>query len=168
MNQSSSALILEIAKQYQRPDGLPLDKLISAGDTGLREAVKRFNPYRGEKLSVYARRWIERAIKEAFKLGRTPTAKETSVIGAKRSFSPPSPKTVSFSTPSFDDDTREAFMCVLVEAGLDGREQEIISLRYGLADGVRKTQKQIGEKLSLTRPRVSQIEKAAREKLDKL
>jgi RNA polymerase sporulation-specific sigma factor len=168
MNQGSSDLVIGIAKQCQRPNGLSLDELISAGDIGFREAVKRFNPDRGEKLSVYASRWIERSVKKALKLGRAPTAKEIGAIYAKGRRVERSPNRSSLSPASFDHDTSKAFMGVLVEAGLDSREQEIISLRYGVADGAPKTHKQIGQRLGLTRPRISQIEKAAREKLENL
>jgi len=165
MNQSSCGLVLEIANQYERPGGLSPDELLSAGNAGLREAIKRFDPERGEKLSAYARRWIERSIKKALKLGRVPTDKE---ISPQRSRLRSSPESVSLPPVSFDDDTRTEFMCVLTEAGLDDREREIISLRYGAADGVPKTHKQIGKKLGLTRERISQLEKAGREKLEKL
>src|SRR5262249_60854934 len=144
------------------------DMLITAGNTGLREAIKRFGPDREEPLSAFAKRWIERSIKKALKLGRAPTAKEIGAIDPKGRRLEPSPNSSSPSPASFDHDTSEAFMGVLLEAGLDSREQEILSLRYGVADGVAKTHRQIGEKLSLTRPRISQIVKAAMEKLERL
>jgi RNA polymerase sigma factor (sigma-70 family) len=59
-------------------------------------------------------------------------------------------------------------MWVLAEAGLDSREQKVIALRYGMFGDVPKTHRQIGEELRLTRSRISQIEKAAREKLERL
>lgn len=168
MSQNSSDLVPEIAKQYEGRRGLSLDKLVAAGTIGLREAAKRFNPERGEKLSLSARRWIERAIRKALTLGRPPTAKEIGAMYAKGRALELSSDSSSLSPASFDHDTSEAFMGVLAEAGLDSREQEILSLRYGVADGVAKTHRQIGEKLSLTRPRISQIVKAAMEKLERL
>jgi|SRR5262249_38851578 len=167
MNQNSESLVPGIAKQYDGRNGLSLEELIRAGNIGLWEAIKRFKPERGEPQSAYARRWIETSIKKALKLGRAPTAKEISEIGANSPKLQPSPGE-PLSPVSFDDDTRQAFMCVLTEARLDHREQEIILLRYGVADGVPKTHKQIGQRLGLTRPRISQIEKAAREKVESL
>jgi RNA polymerase sigma factor (sigma-70 family) len=168
MNQNSEPLVLEIATQYEGRHGLSLDELISAGNIGLREAIKRFDPDRGEKLSVSAGRWIERSIQKALRLGRAPTAEEISSIYPKHSHLPPSSYRPSLSPASLDVDTREAFTCVLAEAGLDSREQKVIALRYGVSDGVPKTHRQIGEELRLTRSRISQIERAAREKLDRL
>jgi RNA polymerase sporulation-specific sigma factor len=169
MNQNSE-LVLEIARQYEGRNGLSLDEVISAGNIGLREAVKRFDPdpERGETISVFARRWIERSIEKALRLGRAPTAKEISSLYPKHSHLPPSSYGPSLSPVSLDDDTREAFMYVLAEAGLDSREQKVIALRYGVSGGVPKTHRQIGEELRLTRSRISQIEKAAREKLETL
>ncbi len=48
---------------------------------------------------------------------------------------------------------------------LDPREEEIIRLRYGIRTGREMTQRQIGEKLSLSRSYISRIEKKALEKL---
>jgi RNA polymerase sigma factor (sigma-70 family) len=188
MNQNSE-LVLETARQYEGRNGLSLDELIAAGNIGLREAIKRFDPEREEKLSVFAQRWIERSIKKALQLGRAPTAKEISSLYPKHSHLPPeaddeaddegtdthdardrreSSYGPALSPVSIDDDTREAFMCVLAEAGLDSREQKVIALRYGMFGGVPKTHRQIGEELRLTRSRISQIEKATREKLERL
>jgi RNA polymerase sporulation-specific sigma factor len=168
MSQNSERLVLEVARQNEGRNGLSPDELISAGNIGLREAIKRFDPKRGEKLSVFARRWIERSIKKALQLGRAPTAKEISSIYPEHSHLPPSSGRRSLSPASLDDDTREGFMCVLAEAGLDSREQKVIALRYGVSDGVTKTHRQIGEELRLTRSRISQIDKTAREKLERL
>jgi DNA-directed RNA polymerase sigma subunit (sigma70/sigma32) len=81
----------ELARLYEGRNGLSLDELISAGNTGLREAIKRFDPERGERLSVSSGRWIERSIKKASGLGRSPTAKEISAIYPKRLSESPSP-----------------------------------------------------------------------------
>jgi RNA polymerase sporulation-specific sigma factor len=167
MNQNSE-LVLETARQYEGRNGLSLDELIAAGNIGLREAIKRFDIETDEKVSVFARRWIERSIKKALQLGRAPTAKEISSLYQTHSHLPPSSDGPALSPVSVDDDTREAFMWVLAEAGLDSREQKVIALRYGVSGDVPKTHRQIGEELRLTRSRISQIEKAAREKLERL
>lgn len=48
---------------------------------------------------------------------------------------------------------------------LEPREEEIIRLRYGIGSGYEMTQRQIGERLSLSRSYISRIEKRALEKL---
>lgn len=52
-----------------------------------------------------------------------------------------------------------------VLASLEVREQEVISLRYGLHDGVPRTLDQIGRKFGLSRERVRQIEREVMSKL---
>ncbi|MCU0532174.1 MAG: sigma-70 family RNA polymerase sigma factor [Syntrophales bacterium] len=51
---------------------------------------------------------------------------------------------------------------------LSPREQEILSLRFGLADDEPRTLEEIGKKFGLTRERVRQIENRALEKIRKL
>jgi RNA polymerase primary sigma factor len=46
------------------------------------------------------------------------------------------------------------------------REARVLKMRYGLTDGKRMTLKQIGEAVGLTRERVRQIEKEAKQKLE--
>ncbi|MDY5700534.1 MAG: sigma-70 family RNA polymerase sigma factor, partial [Lachnospiraceae bacterium] len=48
---------------------------------------------------------------------------------------------------------------------LEPREEEIIRLRYGLNGEEELTQREIGEKLSISRSYISRIEKKALEKL---
>src|SRR3546814_5812682 len=44
--------------------GLPLSELISEGNVGMMQAVKRFEPERGFRLATYAMWWIRAAIQE--------------------------------------------------------------------------------------------------------
>ena len=48
---------------------------------------------------------------------------------------------------------------------LDGREREILRLRYGLADGSSKTLDEVGKIFSVSRERIRQIECRAMNKL---
>jgi RNA polymerase sigma-32 factor len=56
-------LVVKIAMGY-RGYGLPVDDLISQGNLGLMQAVHRFDPNRGFRLSTYAMWWIRAAIQE--------------------------------------------------------------------------------------------------------
>jgi RNA polymerase sigma-32 factor len=51
-------LVVKIAMEYQRAFIQVMD-LIQEGNIGLMQAVKKFNPYRGVKLSSYAAWWIK-------------------------------------------------------------------------------------------------------------
>ncbi|PPR61055.1 MAG: RNA polymerase sigma factor RpoH [Alphaproteobacteria bacterium MarineAlpha4_Bin2] len=56
-------LVAKIASGY-RGYGLPLAELISEGNIGLMQAVKRFDPERGFRLATYAMWWIRASIQE--------------------------------------------------------------------------------------------------------
>ncbi len=56
-------LVAKIAMGY-RGYGLPLGELISEGNVGMMQAVKRFDPERGFRLATYAMWWIRAAIQE--------------------------------------------------------------------------------------------------------
>ena len=56
-------LVAKIAMGY-RGYGLPVSELISEGNVGLMQAVKRFDPDRGFRLATYAMWWIRASIQE--------------------------------------------------------------------------------------------------------
>ena len=56
-------LVAKIAMGY-RGSGLPLNEMISEGNVGLMQAVKRFDPERGFRLATYAMWWIRASIQE--------------------------------------------------------------------------------------------------------
>jgi RNA polymerase sigma-32 factor len=56
-------LVAKIAMGY-RGYGMPLSELISEGNVGMMQAVKRFDPDRGFRLATYAMWWIRAAIQE--------------------------------------------------------------------------------------------------------
>ena len=75
-------LVAKIAMGY-RGYGLPIAEVISEGNVGLMQAVKRFEPERGFRLATYAMWWIRAAIQEYIlrswslvKLGTTASQKK--------------------------------------------------------------------------------------------
>jgi RNA polymerase sigma-32 factor len=56
-------LVAKIAMGY-RGYGLPIAEVISEGNVGLMQAVKRFEPEKGFRLATYAMWWIKAAIQE--------------------------------------------------------------------------------------------------------
>ncbi|MCX8667733.1 RNA polymerase sigma factor RpoH [Acetobacteraceae bacterium B3987] len=56
-------LVAKIAMSY-RGYGLPVSELISEGNIGMMQAVRRFDPERGFRLATYAMWWIRAAIQE--------------------------------------------------------------------------------------------------------
>ena len=56
-------LVAKIAMGY-RGYGLPLSEMVSEGNIGLMQAVKKFEPEKGFKLATYAMWWIKASIQE--------------------------------------------------------------------------------------------------------
>ncbi|MAJ85963.1 MAG: RNA polymerase sigma factor RpoH [Candidatus Pelagibacter sp.] len=56
-------LVAKIAMGY-RGYGLPMNEIVSEGNIGLMQAVKRFDPDRGFRLATYAMWWIKASIQE--------------------------------------------------------------------------------------------------------
>jgi len=56
-------LVAKIAMRY-RGYGLPISEIVSEGNIGLMQAVRRFDPDRGVRLSTYAMWWIKATIQE--------------------------------------------------------------------------------------------------------
>src|ERR1700681_2133717 len=56
-------LVAKIAMGY-RGYGLPIAEVVSEGNVGLMQAVRRFEPERGFRLATYAMWWVKAAIQE--------------------------------------------------------------------------------------------------------
>ena len=56
-------LVAKVAMGY-RGYGLPMSEVVSEGNVGLMQAVKRFEPERGFRLATYAMWWIKASIRE--------------------------------------------------------------------------------------------------------
>ena len=76
-------LVAKIAMGY-RGYGLPVSELVSEGNIGLMQAVKKFDPERGFRLATYAMWWIKASIQEyvlrswsLVKIGTTTAQKKT-------------------------------------------------------------------------------------------
>ena len=55
--------VIRIAGRYKRY-GCPLSDLVQEGTVGLLEAIKRFNPEKGTRLSTFAMWWIRASIQD--------------------------------------------------------------------------------------------------------
>jgi RNA polymerase sigma-32 factor len=80
-------LVAKIAMGY-RGYGLPIAELISEGNVGMMQAVKRFDPERGFRLATYAMWWIRAAMQEYIlhswslvKMGTTAAQKKSLEVG---------------------------------------------------------------------------------------
>ncbi|MCK9478147.1 MAG: RNA polymerase sporulation sigma factor SigK [Firmicutes bacterium] len=166
-------LVAHVAKKYSIP-GMDSDDLISIGTIGLIKGINSFNSSRGTRLSTYIARCIENEILMCIR-----TIKKTK-------------NEVSIEEPiGFDKDGNQiTFNDVLGSSGdeiieqvnekmeilklyegigniLEGREKQVLELRYGLRGGCELTQKEVAKILNISRSYVSRIEKKAIERLKK-
>ena len=125
---SNLRLVAKIAKEYTDV-GLPLMDLIQEGNMGLIEAVDRFDPDRGFRLSTYAAHWIRRAILLAINS---------------------SSRTIRIPDYLFRALRRMSQMRSLAEGGLVG-EKEITEAVGMSAERLRQVEAQVSELVSLDR-----------------
>ena len=163
-------LVAHIAKKYQNVDE-EMEDLISIGTIGLIKAVSSFDSSKG-KLSTYASRCIDNELLMLLR-SKKKTSKEVSLyepIGTDKEGNEINLLDI-IESEQVDVIGRMEFAVNLKKLGkilqnLEEREKEIIFLRYGLATGKEVTQREIGEKLGISRS-VSRIEKRALNKLRK-
>ena len=147
------------------------DDLISIGTIGLVKAVDSFNVENGARFATYAAKCIQNEILMSFRAQKKYSA-EISInetIDVDRDGNPLSYMDVVSSDEDMSEEvdrkimTSKALHCI--KTLLTQRERQIIIMRYGLF-GVRElTQREIAEKLGISRSYVSRIEKSALEKL---
>lgn len=162
-------LVAHIAKKYQNVDE-DMEDLISIGTIGLIKAVASFDASKG-KLSTYASRCIDNELLMLLR-SKKKTSKEVSLyepIGTDKEGNEINLLDI-IETEQIDIiDKLEMIEKIRklsnVLSKLEGREKEIIYLRYGLETGKEVTQREIGELLGISRSYVSRIEKRALFKL---
>lgn len=164
-------LVAHIVKKYQTGNRSTED-LISIGTIGLIKAINTYDTDKGSKLVTYASRCIENELLMRLRQERK-EAREISLyepIGTDREGNEISLMDVI----RIDEEnvlasviTSESLRSIgdIFEDVLDPREQQVIALRYGLYDDRVLTQKEISNRLHISRSYVSRIEKKALLKL---
>jgi len=164
-------LVAHIVKKYNGADK-ELDDLISIGTIGLIKAVDTYKPDKGIRLATYASRCIDNELlmmlRSSKKQARDVYLYEP--IGADKEGNEISLLDVCMA-PEVDVveemDLRENIRKLYRYAAqvLDEREKKILWLRYGLGGEREQTQRELAEKLQISRSYVSRIEKKALKKL---
>lgn len=147
------------------------EDLVSIGTIGLVKAVDSFNVKNGAKFATYAAKCIQNEILMNFR-SQKKLATEVSInetIDVDRDGNPLTYIDVLCSEDDIVDEVDKRLMThkmlVCMEQCLTVREKQILKMRFGL-DGIEEqTQKEIAQKLNISRSYVSRIEKAALEKL---
>ncbi|MFO1001441.1 MAG: sigma-70 family RNA polymerase sigma factor [Planctomycetaceae bacterium] len=162
---SNLRLVVSIAKRYLKANS-GFFELVSDGNISLIRAVEKFDFSRGNKFSTYAswailKNFTRSVPAEHQRLTRFQTGQDDVFIQS------PEQRGAFFS----DEHANRAQRAVIQEllGELDGREQKVISCRFGLGDHVEpETLEEVGTRLGVTKERVRQIEVRTLEKLRRI
>ena len=164
-------LVAHIAKKYQGTD-VEMEDLISIGTVGLIKAIMSYDKDKNSKLGTYAARCIENEILMHFRT-RKKQSREVSIyepIGTDKEGNEISLLDIIETEQIDTAEQLQTFQDVkdvqeYIDTVLDEREKEIILMRFGLRGQKELTQREIGEKLDISRSYISRIEKKALQKL---
>lgn len=164
-------LVAHIAKKYQGTE-VEMEDLISIGTVGLIKAIMSYNKDKKSKLGTYAARCIENEILMHFR-ARKKCSREVSIyepIGIDKEGNEINLLDI-IETEHIDTveqlQIREDLKILQesIDSVLEEREKEILLMRFGLRGEKELTQREIGEKLNISRSYISRIEKKALQKL---
>lgn len=164
-------LVAHIVKKYNIADK-ETDDLISIGTIGLIKAIDTFDDEKGIRLATYASRCIDNELLMMLRSGKR-ISKEVYLydpIGSDREGNEINLLDIIEEAEIdvvdnivLEDDIRKLYS--IIGKVLTDREREIICLRYGLSNNREVTQREIANKLGISRSYVSRIEKKALKKL---
>ena len=166
-------LVSHIVRKYYASSKNQED-LISIGTIGLVKAVDSFNCENGARFATYASKCIQNEILMNFRAQKK-RACEVSIndtIDVDRDGNPLTYIDVLGSDECMTDEVDKKILTdkalKYVDTHLTPRERQIIIMRYGLHGIPEQTQKQISERMGISRSYVSRIEKGALEKLKEM
>jgi RNA polymerase sporulation-specific sigma factor len=165
-------LVVYIARKFENT-GVGIEDLVSIGTIGLIKAVNTFDPVKKIKLATYASRCIENEI--LMHLRRTnKTRSEVSfdeplnidwdgnelllsdVLGTEN----------DVIYKSLEEEVEKKLLSTAMTK-LNQREKKIMELRFGLIDGIEKTQKEVADFLGISQSYISRLEKRIIKRLKK-
>ena len=157
-------LVVYIARRFENT-GIDTDDLVSVGTIGLIKAVNSFNVDKNIKLATYASRCIENEI--LMFLRRTAKLKSEVSFDEPLNTDWEGNELVLSDVMGTDGDAvykkiengveSELLKTALLK--LNGREREIMELRYGLGGGEEKTQREVADMLGISQSYISRLEK---------
>ena len=165
-------LVAHIVKKYYS-SGTEQDDLVSIGTLGLIKGIDNFKPEKGTKLATYASRCIENEILMYFRAKKkdSVTVSFEDPIDIDSEGNPLTQMDIVFKDNTIIEDielsknTKKLYK--LIDSIDDEREKNIIVCRYGLYGTQPMTQREIADKIGISRSYVSRIEKKVIEKLQK-
>lgn len=165
-------LVAHVAKKYQ--GSYDMDDLISVGTIGLIKAVNTFKEGKGTQLATYTARCVENEILMLLRADKKHrnTASLSDVVGTDKDGN----ELTLMDLLAVDDDSvftkveqkvKSGKFKEIVKSLLNEKEYKVISLRYGLENGVSLCQREVASLMRISRSYISRIEKKAIEKLRK-
>lgn len=163
-------LVVYIAKKFEST-GIGIEDLVSIGTIGLIKAVKTFCPGKNIKLATYASRCIENEI--LMFLRKSSQYKNEISIDEPLNIDWDGNELLLSDILGTDEDAvngsieNEAEKAILLEAveRLPEREKCIMKMRFGLAGGKEKTQKEVADIIGISQSYISRLEKRIIKKL---
>ena len=165
-------LVVYIARKFENT-GVGVEDLVSIGTIGLIKAVNTFDPEKKIKLATYASRCIENEI--LMYLRRNTKQKSeisfdeplnidwdgnelllSDILGTEN----------DLIYRYLEDETDKELLEIALKR-LNDREKKIMELRFGLNDGVEKTQKEVADMLGISQSYISRLEKRIINRLKK-
>ncbi len=157
-------LVVYIAKKFENT-GINIEDLVSIGTIGLIKAVNTFEPKKNIKLATYASRCIEneilmylrRNIKNRVEISLDEPLNVdwdgnelllSDVLGTEN----------DMIYKQIEGEVEKSLLWKAMHK-LNNREKTIIQLRFGLADGDEKTQKEVADILGISQSYISRLEK---------
>ena len=157
-------LVVYIAKKFES-SGVGIEDLVSIGTIGLIKAVNTFCPEKNIKLATYASRCIENEI--LMHLRKTGSQRNEISIdeplnvdgdGNELLLSDILGSDENLVSQRLEQNAERATLRRSVEL-LSPRERQIMELRFGLVDGVERTQKEAADALGISQSYISRLEK---------
>ena len=165
-------LVVYIARRFENT-GVGIEDLISIGTIGLIKAINTYKPAKNIKLATYASRCIENEILMHLR--------KTAGLRSEVSFDEPlntdwdgnelllsdilGTESDVVMKPIEDDVDRQLLLEAMEK--LDGREKQIITMRFGLDGRPERTQKEVADLLGISQSYISRLEKRIISRLKK-
>ena len=157
-------LVVYIAKKFESSTA-GVEDMISIGTIGLIKAVNTFEPGKNIKLATYASRCIENEI--LMYLRKSSNRRQDASIDEPLNTDSDGNELLLSDILGSDENQisqrleQDAERAVLRRAvdSLSPRERQIMELRFGLADGIERTQKEAADALGISQSYISRLEK---------